>query len=76
MIEEMCKYMMSQTNCKVSSSLTGYPELLEKMCKYMMSQTNCQESISLLGYPEMLEEMCKYKVSDKLSCKFQFTRKS
>jgi hypothetical protein len=23
MIEEMCKYMMSQTNCKVSSSLLG-----------------------------------------------------
>jgi len=53
MLEEMCKYMMSQTNCKISSSLQGYPEMLEEMCKYMISQTNYQVSYSLL------QEMCK-----------------
>jgi hypothetical protein len=49
MLEEMCKYMMSQKNYQISSICIGYPEMFEEMCKYMMSQTNYQVSSSLLG---------------------------
>ena len=53
MLEEISKYMMSQTNYHVSSSLLGYPEILEEMCKYMMSQKNYQLSSSLLENHEI-----------------------
>ena len=37
MLEKMSKYMMSQTNYQVSSSLPGYLEMLEEKYKYMIT---------------------------------------